>query len=462
MFIMNEKQNFDNVIEDSFEKFIRRFKINSILRRIGAVKEKGVSTYLLFAFLLRLVFTHKNFYTTFSSGREALPFEKDAVYRFLGNASIRWEELVPAVANAVIPVIDDLTSAERKCALIVDDTPYYRNRSKKVELLSRRYDHSEKRYYKGFTMLNLGWSDGVSFVPVDFRLVASGEGKNLLEGSHVKEDLRTIAAKRRKQAQTTKPELVLQMLKNAKNTPAQAKYVLFDSWFSAPKALLDIKGLGYDVVARLKNHENYRYLHNGELLSIGQILRKNKKRRGKARYLLSVEVHVRHNDYLDAIPAKIVYVRDKNNSKKWIALISTDVTLSEEEIIALYGKRWDIEPFHKVIKSTLKLTKEFQLRSFDAIVAHIVVVLVRYIFLSLANRENIDERSIGELFWFTCEELVDISFAQAFAVIINALKSVLSEIFLAPQAQVEMSVSHFIANLPCCFKERLRFSMCES
>ena len=68
MFIMNVKQTFDNAIEDSFEKFIRRFKINSILRGIGAVKEKGVLTYLLFAFLLRLVFTHKNFYTTFSGG----------------------------------------------------------------------------------------------------------------------------------------------------------------------------------------------------------------------------------------------------------------------------------------------------------------------------------------------------------------------------------------------------------
>ena len=33
------------------------------------------------------------------------------------------------------------------------------------------------------------------------------------------------------------------------------------------------------------------------------------------------------------IPAKIVFVRNRNNRKDWIALISTDVTLSEEEII---------------------------------------------------------------------------------------------------------------------------------
>jgi len=64
---------------------------------------------VLFSFLLKLVFTQKNFYTTFTSERETLPFEKDAVYRFMSEPSARREELVPKVSSAVIPVIDDLT-----------------------------------------------------------------------------------------------------------------------------------------------------------------------------------------------------------------------------------------------------------------------------------------------------------------------------------------------------------------
>jgi hypothetical protein len=56
------------------------------------------------------------------------------------------------------------------------------------------------------------------------------------------------------------------------------------------------------------------------------------------------------------------------------------------------------------------LEKGFQFRSFDAIVAHAAVVVVRYMFLALESRENIDERSVGELFWATCDELKDISF----------------------------------------------------
>jgi hypothetical protein len=459
---MNEVREKGNAFDDRIEMFYKRFNIGSILRKINVVKLAGIKTCLVVLFVVKLVFSQKNLFRTLASERNDVDFEKDVVYRLLCNSSAKWEELVPLVSYKVIPVIADLTSDERRCALIIDDTPYYRDRSKKVEFLSRFKDHSENRYYKGFTMLNMGWSDGVSFVPVDFRMVASNNDDNLLEGSHIKEDNRTIATKRRKQARTPKPELVLQMLEKVKGTPAQTKHVLFDSWFSPPKALLDIKRLGYDVVARLKDHENYRYLYNEEVLSIRQILKANKRRRGKARYILSVEVEIRHNDYPETVKAKIVYVRNKNNRKDWFALISTDMTLSEEEIIALYGKRWDIEPYHKVLKSTLKLEKEFQTRSFDAIVAHAAMVVVRYIFLALESRENVDERSIGDLFWFTCDELEDISFSVAFELLISTFKNFICEHFSLASAQIDEGVSLFFASLPCYIKTRLRLVGCES
>ncbi len=47
--------------------------------------------------------------------------------------------------------------------------------------------------------------------------------------------------------------------------------------------------------------------------------------------------------------ARIVLVRSEKQKSQWLALLTTDLTLSEEEIIALYGKRWDIEVFFKMI-----------------------------------------------------------------------------------------------------------------
>ena len=68
----------------------------------------------------------------------------------------------------------------------------------------------------------------------------------------------------------------------------------------------------------------------------------------------------RINDVKDGktIPAKVVYVRNKNKKNEYLCLISTDATLDEEEIIRIYGKRWDIEVFFKVCKSYLNLSKD--------------------------------------------------------------------------------------------------------
>ena len=462
MTIMPETIEIDKSIYTLCEKFMRRFRIKHLLRAANATKEKGFPAYDIFAFLLGLVFTGMNMYTLIENCREKICFGKDAVYRLLQNAKINWEMFLLKLSCSVVAVVGELTSEDRKSVLIVDDSPYYRNRSKKVEFLSRFFDHVTRKYYKGLTLLTLGWSDGQTFIPISFRLLGSSDDGKLLEGSHVKEDGRTLATKRRADARTGKPALVLSMLEAVKGTAAQAKYVLFDSWFSNPSAILAIKRLGYHVVSRLKNHENYRYEYKGDNLSISKIYRANRKRRGRSRYLLSVTVNVRHEDFGYTIPAKIVYVRDRANRKKWIALISTDTALSEDEIVAIYGKRWDIEPFHKVIKSYLRLEKEFQVRSYDAMTAHATVVMTRYILLSLENRENKDWRSVNDGYFVLCAELEDISFSFAFELILALIRRSAYDALCLPDELIDAFIEHFLSCLPHIIKDRLPISMCES
>ena len=105
MNIMNEFQEKSNEIDDRITRFFERFKISTVLRKIGATKIKGVESCMLVVFVIKLVFNHKNFYRTFTDGRETMPFSKDAVYRLLGNSSVKWEELVPTLASSVIPVV---------------------------------------------------------------------------------------------------------------------------------------------------------------------------------------------------------------------------------------------------------------------------------------------------------------------------------------------------------------------
>ena len=75
----------------------------------------------------------------------------------------------------------------------------------------------------------------------------------------------------------------------------------------------------------------------------------------------------------------LVFVRNRNNRQDYLILVSTDVNLSEEEIIQTYGKRWNIEVFFKMCKSYLKLGKESRTMSYDAMTAHVSIVLARYI-----------------------------------------------------------------------------------
>ncbi|WP_419723416.1 hypothetical protein [Sulfoacidibacillus ferrooxidans] len=62
--------------------------------------------------------------------------------------------------------------------LIVDNSVYDRGRSRAVELLARVHDHTVNRFVKGFRMLTLGWSDGHTFVLIDFSPLSSSKKEN--------------------------------------------------------------------------------------------------------------------------------------------------------------------------------------------------------------------------------------------------------------------------------------------
>jgi len=59
----------------------------------------------------------------------------------------------------------------------------------------------------------------------------------------------------------------------------------------------------------------------------------------------------------NGIPEKILFIRNRNKRSEWLAILSTDTTLDNEEIIRIYGMSWDIEVFFKCNKSLLQLEK---------------------------------------------------------------------------------------------------------
>ena len=337
--------------------------------------------------------------------------------------------------------------------MIIDDSMFERNRSKKVELLAKVFDHAKHAYKFGFRMLTLGWSDGSTFLPVNSVLLSTDNKKNRINEANAV-DKRTVGYKRRQLSMQKGTSVMLELLKQAKKANIPAKYVLFDSWFSSPSSIHAVREIGYDVIAMVKKTPKMFFRYNGEDMSLISIYNKNKKRRGRSRYLLSVMVDVVKDGNI--IPAKVVYVRNRNKRKEYLCIISTDTELDENEIIRIYGKRWDIEVFFKVCKSYLHLSKECRSISYDAMTAHTAVVFTRYMMLSVENRELNDERSLGELFLYFSDEMSDITWIQAFQLLLQMFRTLLADNLDIADDEITALVDAFMDAIPTLLKTKLQ------
>lgn len=403
----------DQDLQGRIDDFMAKFKIGTLLNRCGIRKLRGISPLFVLRAVFELAFVGRNIYTGI---HHASPTRmgKDVVYRFLSSSRSNWRRFLGLLAQTVIKgLFEPLTDEKREKVLVLDTTVYNRSRSRCVELLSRVRDHCTGLYLNGFRALTLGWSDGASFVPVDHAVLSSRKQKNRLQGITKEMDRRTCGALRRKEALLKTTDLIVPMVKRALALFIQAKYLLMDSWFSFPSVVRSVMGLIH-VICMAKNTPKVFYEVAGQFLTLSQIHRKLRKRRGKAKIKGSVVVGIGEGK-----SAKLVFVRSRRSGTKWLALLCTDLSLPDEEVVRIYGKRWDIEVFFKMAKHYLKLDSEIQVRDFDAIVAHSTIVMIRYVFLAVEQRMSSDERTIGGLFLAAGEEIRDLSLAEALVRILS-------------------------------------------
>ena len=238
--VENEKR-----FSSRIQKFFRRYQISGILKKCNAYKEQGFSVVTLIQYLFCPVFRNRSMFLDMQS-EKAPEFKKDTVYRLKNSTHIDWKRFTTLLASRIISdTIKPLTSENRRNAFIVDDSIYERKGSKKAELLAKVYDHASHRYTRGFRMLTLGWSDGVTFLPVNSCLLSSeNENSRINEGWDV--DSNSNGAKARKFATKKATEVIPELISDAMESGIHANYVLFDSWFSSPKAIRSMKELGLD------------------------------------------------------------------------------------------------------------------------------------------------------------------------------------------------------------------------
>ena len=220
-----------NDISSSIDHFFKRFNVSAIARKSNAQKSKGVSFLVLFSYLVTTIFSNRSTFRDFQLRQSHLGFCDKTFRNLLNNGKINWQRFLMLLSKQVIDVIRPLTDEERKEVFIVDDSMYERLNAKQVELCGWQYDHVHHKHKKGFRFLQLGWSDGNTFLPVSFSLLSSS--KKAREADKL--DQRTHSGKRKAQAQRKATEVLVELLQAALKEGIKANYVLFDSWFSSPK-----------------------------------------------------------------------------------------------------------------------------------------------------------------------------------------------------------------------------------
>ena len=456
-----------------FKAFCETVSLRVTLARYCKSKKQGFAIFDIFCTLFALIFRQRNFWRWSTSGKDVPAFGLDTVYRFLNSSFHNWRGFLSRLALKAIEFLTPLTSSEKRRIFVVDDSLYNKNRSKKLELLSTVYDHVENRFVRGFRMLTLAFTDGWSLIPVDFALLGS---KKIICEANPDIDGRSHGSKRRAEAVREAPEVLLSMIDRHRDLIRDGSYIVFDSWFCNPSLIRDLVDRKLHVTGRLKRNDTYflfRRRGKDRLVTLSQLYEKlsriphsvrERQRKDNGDVLGSLIVALPPNGEVKGISAKIVFLRNKSSKslEEWLAILTTDLELTEGEIIQMYAKRWKIEEYHKVAKDLLKLECEFQGRSYDMLIGHATLVCVRYIFLELERRRTLDTRTCGELYYFCCDELPDLKIREAILKIFQVLEAFLTKFCADKKEIIKACLEYFTSALPASVLKLLPISGCGS
>jgi hypothetical protein len=227
-----------------------------------------------------------------------------------------------------------------QAAMIVDDSISEKPYTDENDIVCWHYDHAHQRTVKGINFLTaLYHSQGVS-LPVGFALVAKTE--HYIDKKDGKEKRRSPVSKN---------EHYRTLLEHAVQNQIPFRYVLNDVWYTSAENMMFIKhALDKEFIMPVKANRKVA-------LSLAD------KQQG--RYVrmdtLELEKNVTYAVYLEGVDFPLLLVKqvfvNEDNSMGILYLVTSDTTLSYDDITTIYRTRWNVEPYHKSLKQNASLEK---------------------------------------------------------------------------------------------------------
>ena len=308
---------------------------------------------------------------------------KKRFYTFMASPKIPWKRLWKSLWK-MIP--DPLT--EQRLLLVLDD--YINPKTgKKIFGCGKVFDHAAKqnqsRYPWAQNIVAIGLLKMVkgrwACLPLDYRFY------------HLKKNIENLnrGIKGAKIEFETKLAQAAEMITGVAEAFGQISILtVTDSWFGNNglfKPLRSRLGQRFHIISRLRSNNTVFKLPGQQAKKTPGRPRKYGKKLGDASFLaarfkslaneITVNLYGRKRSvfaYAHVVmvktlkcPIKVVWVYRKT---KWVALFSTDLSLSVEQIIEYYGARWKIEAAFKELKQDIG-SAETQTRNPKAVMNHL-------------------------------------------------------------------------------------------
>lgn len=413
----------NTTLKNPIYQTLQLLNIKSILTQANFVKKReGDSPYLVVLHFVYMLVMNKKISTFMNQSSES--FKKDTYYRLLQNSGYNWRRLLSLSTMKILKLLHKVQNASAIKVLIIDDTVEGKTGKYIEGSRDALWSNKEKRKIRGVNVVSLNYSDGYSNFMLDFAIAMGAYARVTLEAFTREVDVRTTAYKRRLEIMHGKQQIAIDMVKRALKSGVYADYLLVDSWYSKPVFIKEMNALGLKVISRIANNNKIWNFASKEktLNAIYEKYKGIKKTKagtyGKKVKFTYFSIKVEHKN---AGTITILFIKTK---EQLIPIASTDLEISDEEIIEIYKRRWDIEQGYKELREHFGFGKE-ENRIYEALIARITLSFFAYNIVSYINRISHEPKTIGGLFKDLECELHTLAIAmQAFIEIMDKIAKI--------------------------------------
>ena len=396
--------------------------IKTILTKSDFSKKEGVAVHMVVLHFVYMLVMNKKISTFMNQSNDS--FKKDVYYRLLANANYNWRKLLSLSSLKILALLHKVQDTKTTRVLILDDTVEDKVGKNIEGSCDNLWSNKEKRKIRGINVVSLNYSDGFSNFMLDFAIAMNNYARVKIEDFTNTIDHRANAHKIRLESMRGKSQIAIDMVTRAVKRGIYADYLLVDSWYSKPVFIETMNELGLQVISRMTNNiKIWNFI--GKEKTLDSLYQKFKKLKtikmgqyGKKIKFEYFSVVVEHKK---AGKLKIVFIKTKENL---IPIVSTNLELSDEEIIEIYKRRWDIEQGYKELREHFGFGKE-ENRIYEALIARISLSFFTYNIVSYINRISNEPKTIGGLFKDLECELHTLAIAmQAFIAIMDEIAKI--------------------------------------